>query len=309
MSQTLSSMNVTPVIIIGAGRSGTNMLRDVLTQLDEVSTWPCDEINYIWRYGNRAYKTDEFTPDMASPKICEYIRFQFEKYAKKEFESTAKKNTSFRGILLEKTCANSLRIEFVQKVFPEARFIYIVRDGRDVVASASKRWKAPLDLRYIFQKARFIPKLDIPFYGLAYLKNRLLKLVSKQSTLKVWGPRFNEMNLLNSDTPVHEICSHQWAACVSSSESAFEKIDSSRVFRMRYEDLVKNPLKIICETIEFLDLDVDAKEVTKIVTSVSDNSIGKWKSDLEILNTDTLTILLPVLKTLGYRVEDIENSL
>ena len=39
-------------MIIGAARSGTNMLRDVLTSLDGVDTWPCDEINYIWRHGN-----------------------------------------------------------------------------------------------------------------------------------------------------------------------------------------------------------------------------------------------------------------
>ena len=30
---------------------GHNMLRDVLTKLPGVATWPCDEINYIWRHG------------------------------------------------------------------------------------------------------------------------------------------------------------------------------------------------------------------------------------------------------------------
>lgn len=37
----------TPVVIIGAGRSGTNALRDALTALPEFETWPCDEINPI----------------------------------------------------------------------------------------------------------------------------------------------------------------------------------------------------------------------------------------------------------------------
>jgi hypothetical protein len=31
--------------------SGANMLRDVLTLLPGVATWPCDEINYTWRHG------------------------------------------------------------------------------------------------------------------------------------------------------------------------------------------------------------------------------------------------------------------
>ena len=36
-----------PVVIIGAPRSGTNMLRDVLCDWPGVVTWPCDEINLI----------------------------------------------------------------------------------------------------------------------------------------------------------------------------------------------------------------------------------------------------------------------
>jgi len=39
-------MSNTDIIIVGAPRSGTNMLRDVLTSFDGVCTWPCDEINY-----------------------------------------------------------------------------------------------------------------------------------------------------------------------------------------------------------------------------------------------------------------------
>ena len=43
----------TPVIVVGTGRSGTNMLRDALCVLPGFDTWPCDEGNYIWRHGNR----------------------------------------------------------------------------------------------------------------------------------------------------------------------------------------------------------------------------------------------------------------
>ena len=35
------------VIIIGAPRSGTNILRDTLTSLSNVGTWGCDEIPYL----------------------------------------------------------------------------------------------------------------------------------------------------------------------------------------------------------------------------------------------------------------------
>ena len=125
-----------PVIIIGAGRSGTNMLRDLLAQLPQFSTWPCDEINYIWRHGNRGFATDEFAREMADDKTARYIRKQFQKFAAKH------PGTS----VVEKTCANSLRCGFIHQIFPEARFIHIMRDGRDVAASAALRWNAKLDI-------------------------------------------------------------------------------------------------------------------------------------------------------------------
>ena len=48
-------MNLKTVIILGAPRSGTNMLRDILCQHPFLNTWNCDEINPIWKYNNYSY--------------------------------------------------------------------------------------------------------------------------------------------------------------------------------------------------------------------------------------------------------------
>ena len=86
-----------PVIIIGAPRSGTNMLRDVLLGIDKVCSWPCDEINYIWRHGNVRYPSDEFPASLATPAVSAYIRRAFDKAA-----------LNFDGdVVLEKTCHNA----------------------------------------------------------------------------------------------------------------------------------------------------------------------------------------------------------
>ena len=66
------------LIIIGAPRSGTNMLRDVLVRFPGVATWPCDEINYIWRHGNLRYPSDEFPAERADARVQRYIRAQFD---------------------------------------------------------------------------------------------------------------------------------------------------------------------------------------------------------------------------------------
>ena len=78
----------TPAVIIGAGRSGTNMLRDLLVSQSEFTTWPCDEINYIWRHGNRSFETDEFTRDMADDSIKSFVHAKFKSLSNKSPSAT-----------------------------------------------------------------------------------------------------------------------------------------------------------------------------------------------------------------------------
>ena len=60
--------NYTTLIILGAPRSGTNSLRDSLTNIPGYYTWNCDEINYIWRYGNRDYPNDNLPLNLLTNK-------------------------------------------------------------------------------------------------------------------------------------------------------------------------------------------------------------------------------------------------
>ena len=61
--------NFTPIIIIGAARFGTNILRDTLAQLPSVATWPCEEIKFIWRHGNARYPSDIFPNEFATSAV------------------------------------------------------------------------------------------------------------------------------------------------------------------------------------------------------------------------------------------------
>src|SRR5690625_4081830 len=186
MVEKVSNPSYQPIIIIGAGRSGTNMLRDILVKITGFVTWPCYEINYIWRHGNTSQETDEFESELATPEVQSYIRKSFQKIS-------SKNNYSH---VVEKTCANSLRVGFVSRVLPNAKFIHIIRDGRDVVASSKKRWDAPLDIPYIMKKARYVPLTDLPYYAFKYMWNRIYRILSNEKRLASWGPRFNGIDEL-----------------------------------------------------------------------------------------------------------------
>lgn len=259
-----------PIIIIGAPRSGTNMLRDVLTSLPAVATWPCDEINYIWRYGNVRHPSDEFTPDMARPAVCDYIRRQFEWVA----------STYQAPIVVEKTCANSLRVEFVHRVMPEAQYIFIRRNGLDAVSSAMKRWKAELDIPYLARKARFVPARDLCYYASRFVWNRIHLLRSGEERLAFWGPKLQNMEELLRRYSLEEVCAIQWKRCVDRAKAGFAMLPANRVVEVGYEDFVSSPAAGLQRILEFLGYPVENMAIQKAVAKVSSSSIGKGPSSL-----------------------------
>lgn len=258
------------IIIIGAPRSGTNMLRDVLTSFPGVATWPCDEINYIWRHGNVRYPSDEFTPDMARPEVCRYIRRQFD-WVERKYQAHA---------VVEKTCANSLRVGFVDRVVPEAKYIFIRRDGLDAVGSAIKRWKAALDIPYLARKARFVPLMDMPYYASGFLWNRLYRLFSKDERLAFWGPKLDNMEALLHKYSLEEVCALQWKRCVDKAAEELAEMPADRWAEVSYEDFVTKPEAGLKEILEFMGLYTREDLIGGAVAGVSPRSIGKGRDQL-----------------------------
>jgi hypothetical protein len=243
------------------------MLRDILCQLPRWGTWPCDEINYIWRYGNARERSDALRRDHARPAVKRYIEAAFLRLARS------------KGVrqVVEKTCANCLRVGFVDEVFPSARFIVIVRDGRDAVSSAMERWTADLDWRYLARKARFVPPSDVPYYGFRFFAGRLRGCLSKDGVARSWGPRFEGMSEILAERGLAAVCAHQWRECVESVEAVLPELDSSRILRVRYEDFVQDPEDEIARIGGFFGAQVDQAAARELAAPVHAESVGRWE--------------------------------
>jgi hypothetical protein len=267
------------------------MLRNVLTSLPGVPTWPCDEINYIWRHGNVRYPSDEFTPNMARPEVCRYIRRQFDWVARK-YQAHA---------VVEKTCANSLRVGFVDRVVPEAKYIFIRRDGLDAVGSALKRWKAELDIPYLARKARFVPTSDLPYYASRFLWNRIYRMFSRDERLAFWGPKLDGMEELLHKYSLEEVCALQWKRCVDKAAADLAEMPADRWTEVGYEDFVKAPETGLKELLEFLGINGGEELIAKAVEGVSPRSIGKGREQLGKEAVDRLGQLMEqTLARYGY---------
>jgi len=276
-------MPYSSLIIIGAPRSGTNMLRDVLTALPNIATWPCDEINYTWRHGNVRHPSDEFTPDMLRSEVSESIHRSFDWVAHKYQAHT----------VVEKTCANSLRVEFVDRVMPDAKYIFIRRNGLDVVSSAMKRWKASLDIPYLMRKARFVPLSDFPYYASRYFGNRLYRLISKEERLAFWGPKLDNMDILLARHTLDEVCALQWKRCVDKAVDDLNKISARRWIEIGYEEFVSDPDTEFKRILNFLGIHVSKELLNRAIKDVSPYSIGKGR---KALGEETVSRLMPLIE-------------
>jgi hypothetical protein len=285
-----TSTDYRPVIILGAGRSGTNMLRDVLCSLPSFGTWPCDEINYIWRHGNKRFPVDEMGANLMRPKLQRYIQRAFQLCAKRESCTS----------VVEKTCANTLRVEFVAAALPEnAVFLHLVRDGQDVVASAGRRWKAKLDLPYLFKKARFVPLGDLPYYALRYLGTRVHRLFDGEGKVSFWGPRYLGMEKDLQSHGLDEVCAKQWRRCVTSSMKGLATLPEDRVLHLRYEDFVATPVRQLQRIGSFLQEDWTLAMMEQAVSHVSQGSVGKGKREPGSKSADVVArCIQPVMREL-----------
>ncbi|WP_095012250.1 sulfotransferase family protein [Tsuneonella mangrovi] len=294
----MSASRYTPLVIVGAGRSGTNMLRDCLTALPGFATWDCDEINPVWRHGHFFRRDDELAPSDLTPAGERTIRRAFDKVAR------ANPGTRF---VVEKTCANSLRLPFVDAALGGeaggARYLEIVRDGRDVVPSAMKRWRGELELDagdYFFAKARNTPLLDLPLYMAAFALTRTKKLVGKSDRLSLWGPRYRGI-ASDQGLPLARICARQWSACVDRSDAFLQTLPADRWLRVRYEDFVANPRSKLKEILAFLGVSADDSEIAAVTSGIRTGSVGRSRSpQAQAAIAEALPDMAKTLERHGY---------
>ncbi|REJ80225.1 MAG: sulfotransferase [Acidobacteria bacterium] len=260
-----------PLVILGAPRSGTNMLRDALCRLPGFGTWPCDEINAIWRHGNTSHPTDELGADLATPAVERFVRRRFEARARRDR----------LDVVVEKTCANSLRVAFVSAVLPEARFVLLHRNPVDAVSSAILRWQRPFDLRYSLAKARFVPPSDLPALILRALRNRWARYGERQRRLAPWGPVFEGIDELLARGSRLEVCAHQWVACVERAVDDLESMSPDDYRVLAYEDFVARPADGLAELASLVDREPRSEEFEEASRPVRRNSVGRGGATLE----------------------------
>ena len=274
--------------IIGAARSGTTFLGEVLSQHPDIAYRL--EPKFIWRYKNPFPKHDFRHEDEATEDVIKYIRQWFD-----IFHSKSKK-----PILLEKTPSNVFRIPFMHKVFPEGKFIHIIRDGRDVALSAEKKWTSIPTSKSVWRRlsSNETPLRDFPFYTSIFFRNVIGRFLFPKKGF-VWGPHFPGMEKFREEHSVIESCALQWSKSIDHSLSAFEEIRNDKnYFQVEYNDLMNNTAEVVNEILKFMKLSDN-----NVVSYALENK-RPLRKDYSEEEKEKINIVLPIvehnLKRLNY---------
>lgn len=305
-----------PILLLGTARSGTTFLgRTALSRADGLCYW--GEPNHVWMHGNAYRRHDELTEADARPEVVRYIRQRFE-------ERLAGSGGS---VLLEKTPANCLRLPFIREVFPDARYIHLVRDGRAVVRSAMKEWlgqggdaRDSRELReggsaarvgkgtraYLKLRERvhgFRDLIELPAYSPRFGRFVLRNCFPGRDFF--WGPRFRGIHAYRRGHSLAETCALQWRRQAEGMLRHQKLMSPDRIYSLRFEDLMADPQSQLEKLTEWMGVGFAPEVLEAIVGSVDARPSREQKHPLgafaEEERSKVDAIIAPVQAEFGYR--------
>lgn len=280
------------VVVLGAARSGTSMLRDLIAAHPQIAAIPFD-VNHIWRIGNDRRPNDAFAPGTATPAVARRIRDRLTGIARRN----AGASWPQVRFVVEKTVGNALRPDFVETVLPDALYVRITRDPRRVIASTIDAWKAPPDTGHLRRKLRLFGPADLGYMGW-YALNALSGRFGHKRGLHMWGARYPGIRTDLETESLETVCARQWLSSVRTIDRFFADLPPERGISVNYEALVGGP-EALRRIWSFLGVDDDA--LAARVFSERVRASGNRQSALpEAIEGDTRRAVEALIAEYGY---------
>lgn len=277
-----------PVFVVGCSRSGTTVTYETLAATSQFLTFGY-EIPQFWNalYGplNNGWDSEAANAKHAQSEHRDAaFRYFYQRLG--------------RGRVLDKTCINTLRLPYLYRLFPQARFVFIHRDGRDNISSMMDGWRHG--------------RTDGGF-GLEHFFGPFPEPVA------INGGEFREWHFFlppgwrdYNQASLEEVCAFQWISANRLALDAARKIPPQQWIQIRYEDILDRPVEAFRGVFERLDIPFDDtikarcasldRRPTSIVKGVPKRQ--KWKEHNPQAIARILDRIGPMMKELGYDRDD-----
>lgn len=295
------------VFIIGSPRSGTTILGNVLGQHPDITYWY--EPTFVFDRFFRDAPHDRRTAEDATPDVIQYIR--------NEFEYTYKKRK--RAVIVDKSPRHSLKLPFLKALFPDAKFVHLVRHGGDTTLSIYREWQSREAAARRLLSFTAFDKLRSHVLSQKLLRHRIAALkfqlggnplLSREHTYRTrwngrfgWGPRFEGWEQIIDQISLLEFNAMQWAECVNCTLDDMHLILPERLLEVRYENFIAQPQETLKQIIDFMGLMLPPGYFEALPPIKSGNS-RKWRKALSPNEQEKVArVITPTLARLSYTLD------
>jgi LPS sulfotransferase NodH len=275
-----------PIIIVAAPRSGSTLLFETLSRAQ--SLWTIGgESHMIFEHIDKlspqhgVCKSNRLVAADADSTTIEQIREAFllrlRNAAGRLYTDMQAATTDGKPRFLEKTPKNSLRIPFLEEVFPDARYIYLFRDPRENLSSMIEAWRS----------SDFVTYTGLPDWHGPW------SLLLPPDYTQVRGKT------------LEEVVAFQWQAANQTILEDLGELAAERWTAVSYAELIADASATVERLCRFGDIPFDAGLKTHCETSLPLSShtatapqAGKWR-----MNATMIERVMPALQPLIARIE------
>ena len=270
-----------PIVVLSPPRSGSTLLFETLARAPGLYTIGGESHALMeglaaLHPAHNGWQSNRADADTATPGLVDLLRQRF-LGALRDRDGQPPRAVPLR--LLEKTPKNSLRIPLLQRVFPEAHFVYLYREPRQVLSSMIEAWNSG--------RFRTYPRLP-DWAGTPWA----LVLV----------PGWRDL----IGKPLHEIVAAQWEITTRILLDDLAGVAPERRSVVRYEDLLADPQATMTRLCQRVQLDWDVTLDGQLPTSrftVSKPDAEKWRRHETEINA-----VLPALQATLQRAEAFASA-
>jgi hypothetical protein len=168
------------------------------------------------------------------------------------------------AVFLSKRTANNRRLRSLSTIFPAARYVHLIRDGRDVTQSlATVEW---WDNHTVWWDGRTPLEME------------------RAGEARLW------------------ICARNWLRELQELEAGLSRIAPGQILSLRFEELLSDPLPHLERVLDFLGVQFSAAYRDAIVSLNLKPARSRWASDWNAeQRACVLAEIQPMLQRLGYR--------
>lgn len=254
MSGAISDRFDRPIFIVSTPRSGSTLLFETLAQAPNLFTIGGESHRFIeglqpFTPSAHNWASNELSEADAKHPAVKMMADAFYSYLKDRDGRPSQGSVR----MLEKTPKNSLRIPFLNTIWPDGLFVYLYRDPRQTLASMMRAW----------QSGKFKTYSNLP--GWTGLPWSLVLVPGWQDLL---------------DAPLPDIVAYQWATASTIMLDNLDVLPDDRIVSIDYDAFLSDPQASMQSLSFALGLDWDRELPDRLPPSrmtLTAPAPGKWR--------------------------------